>query len=158
MIPPTLAAVMQTYPNFIEGCDVSLVDLEWRQLGLKSEHSDIKDTTLFWKAQLSTLKSDGTPAYPNLTKLIGAALSLLHFNAAVEHIFSQLHLIKTEIRSCLSCPSLVSLLHTMQGLKRANISAHQLLLNAKLRFALKCVKSKTTAEESSTNVEKIFLE
>ena len=35
MISPTLAAVMQTYPKLIEGCDVSLVDLEWRQLGLK---------------------------------------------------------------------------------------------------------------------------
>ena len=40
MIPPTLEAVMQTYPKLIEGCDVSLVDLEWRQLGLKGEHSD----------------------------------------------------------------------------------------------------------------------
>ena len=143
----------------IEGCDVNLVDLVWRQLGLKGEHSDIKDTTLFWKAQLSTLKSYGNPAYPNLTKLIGAALSLPHSNAAVECIFSQLCLIKTDIRSsCLSCPSLVSLLHTKHGLKRANISAHQLLLNAKLRSALKCVKSNATAEESSTNKEKILQE
>ena len=62
MISPTLAAVMQTYPKLIEGCDESLVDLEWRQLGLKGEHNDIKDTTLFWKAQLSMLKSNGTPA------------------------------------------------------------------------------------------------
>ena len=111
---------MQTYPKLIESCDVSLVDLEWRQLGLKREHSDIKDTTLFWKTQLSALKSDCTPAYPNLTKLIGAALSLPHSNAAVERIFSQPHLIKTDIRNCLSCPSLVSLLHTKRELKRAN--------------------------------------
>ena len=33
MISSTLAAVIQTYPKLIEGCDVSLVDLEWRQLG-----------------------------------------------------------------------------------------------------------------------------
>ena len=158
MIPPTLATEMQTYPKLIESCDVSLVDLEWRQLGLKGEHSDIKDTTLFWKAQLSTLKSDGTPAYPNLTKLIGAALSLPHSNAAVERIFSELRLIKTDIRNCLSCPSLVSLIHTKHGLERANISAHQLLLNAKLRSALKCVKSNATAEKSATNVEKILQE
>ena len=123
---------------------------------MNGEHSDIKDTTLFWKAQLSTLKSDDSPAYPNLTKLIGAALSLPHFNAAVERIFSQLRLIKTDIRNCLSCPNLGSLLHTKHGLKRANISAHQLLLNAKLRSALKCVKSNATAEESATNVEKIL--
>ena len=120
---------------------------------LKGEHSDIEDTTLFWKAQLSMLKSDDTPAYPNLTKLIGAALSLPHSNAAVEHIFSQLRLIKTDIRNCLSCLSSVSLLHTKHG---ANISAHQLLLNAKLSYALKYVKSNATAEESATNVEKIF--
>ena len=123
---------------------------------VKDEHSNIKDTTLFWKAQLSTLKSDATPAYPNLTKLIEAALSLPHSNAAVEHISGQLCLIKTDIRSCLSCPSLVSSLHTKHGLKGPNMSAHQLLLNAKLCSALKCVKCNATAEKSATNVEKYY--
>ena len=90
--------------------------------------------------------------------MIGAALSLPHSNAAVERIFSQLSLIKTDIRNCLSCPSLESLLLIKHELKRANISAHQLLLNAKVRSALKCVKSNATAEESLTNVEKILQE
>ena len=36
--------------------------------------------------------------------------------------------------------------------------AYQLLLNAKPRSALKCVKSNATAEESATNVEKILQE
>ena len=84
MNSPTLAAVMQTYRKLIKSCYVSLVDLQWKQLWLKGEHSNIKDTTLFWKASDGT----GTPAYPNLTKLIGAALSLPHSNAAVERIFN----------------------------------------------------------------------
>ena len=86
--------------------------------------------------------------YLHLTKLIGAMLSLPHSNDAIEHKFCELRVFKTDIRNCLCCSSLVSLLQTKYGLKRANKSVYELELNEQLLSALNSIESNATSEES----------
>ena len=51
----------------------------------------------------------------NLSKVVGSASSLPHSNAYVERIFSQLKLIKTDIRNPLKEQTLVSVLHSLKA-------------------------------------------
>ena len=64
------------------------------------------------------LASDHELARPNLVKVV---LSLPFSNAAVERVFSQLKLIKTDHRSCLKQESLLALLSTKIILLKSNI-------------------------------------
>ena len=137
LCPPSLSNVMDTYPYLVSDCNRSMVDLKWRRLGMRGDHSNIDNVADFWKLQLSKTDSDGTPTYPNLAKLVGSLLSLPHSNAAVEQIFSQLQLIKTDLRNSMTSATLVSLLHTKYGLKKAGVSAHDLQLNADLLSTIK---------------------
>lgn len=90
---------------------------------------------------------NGEPKYPNLMKVVGCVMSLPHSNAAVERVFSQLNLIKTDLRNSLKPCSLVSLLHIKNGLKRVGISAHELTMDSDLRKVLKQVKSNATESQ-----------
>jgi hypothetical protein len=62
----------------------------------------------------------GEPAFPNLIKLVKTVLSLPYSNAAVERVFSQLKLIKTDHRASLKRESLLALLTTKMTLLKSN--------------------------------------
>ncbi|KAK3879936.1 hypothetical protein Pcinc_015530 [Petrolisthes cinctipes] len=123
-------------------CDRKSYDLEWRQVILDGCFEEEQDAAQFWKKQLSLKKEHGTgqPKFPNLCKIVGCALALPHSNAAVERIFSQLKLIKTETRNSFKTTSLVSLLHVKNALRKDGISVHQLPWNDNLRRALEHIE------------------
>ena len=89
-------------------------------------------------------------------KIIGSTLTLPHSNAAVERIFSQVRLIKTDLRNSLKPCSLVSLLHLKNGLSRAGISAHELTLDIHLKDALNQVVSDATEEECQQKLAALY--
>lgn len=111
--PSSLREVFQSFPFMKEMCDCDQADLERRKLGVDTQRecSTNQDIVEFWKEHLSRKKINGQPKYPNLMKIIGSTLTLPHSNAAVERIFSQVGLIKTDLRNSLKPCSLVSLLH-----------------------------------------------
>lgn len=65
--------------------------------------------------------STGAPRFPSLSKVLCILLSFPFSNAAVERIFSQLKLIKTEHRTALKHESLVGLLTTKLALSQKGI-------------------------------------
>ena len=68
----------------------------------------------------------GEHKYPNLIKFF-ATLSSLHFsNAAVERVFSQLKLVKTDHRNSLKSMSFVLLLQSKLSLKNQGINSASL--------------------------------
>lgn len=101
----------------------------------------------FWKQQLSLRDDDGNQKYPNQSKVVGCALALPHSNAAVERVFGQVSLIKTDLRNSLKTASLVSLLHVKNGLHTAGISAHQIQMDDKLKKALSNIDYDATDTE-----------
>ena len=135
--PKSLREVFLAFPYMSDVCDCENADLEWRKLALDGHFRDVSDVSEFWKKQFSLKKLNGDQKYPNLSKVVGCALSLPHSNAAVERIFSQVRLIKTDMRNSLKSTSLVSLLHVKHGLHTAGISAHQICMDDKLKDALK---------------------
>lgn len=145
--PNSLREVFLAFPYMSEVCDCENADLEWRRLALDGLFSDVKDVSEFWKRQLSLKSINGDQKYPNLSKVVGCALALPHSNAAVERIFSQLRLIKSDMRNSMKSTSLVSLLHVKTGLHTVGISAHQLCMDDKLKKALKDVDSDATDAE-----------
>lgn len=149
MKPRSLREVFKAFPYLQTICNCEYADLEWRNLGIDTEVGSFgeNDVVEFWKSQLGKKKMNGEPKYPNLMKVVGCVMSLPHSNAAVERVFSQLNLIKTDLRNSLKPCSLVSLLHIKNGLKRVGISAHELTMDSDLRKVLKQVKSNATESQ-----------
>lgn len=158
MKPNSLREVFQAFPFLNEMCDRKSSDLEWRQIALDGRFEEEQDAAQFWKKQLSLKKEHGTdqPKFPNLCKIVGCALALPHSNAAVEHIFSQLKLIKTETRNSFKTTSLVSLLHVKNALRKDGISAHQLPWDDNLRRALEHIESNATDEQCQNILREKF--
>ncbi|KAJ2943633.1 hypothetical protein O0L34_g4456 [Tuta absoluta] len=114
----SLVHVALHFPNLIATNDVQDLDLEWRHLrnnlALHPEGTN-EDMERYWSKILQQVKpSDGTPLYPELSRLISDLLCLPHSSAAVERIFSSINLIKTKQRNRLETSSIEGLLHTKQ--------------------------------------------
>lgn len=145
--PASLRNVFSAFPVLNDVCDREKADLEWRQLGLDGSFKDVEEAAEFWKKQLSQRNMNDQPMYPNLSRVVGYCLTLPNSNAAVERVFSQVRLIKTNIRNSLKSTSLVSLLHIKNGLKQAGVSAPELIMDERLSSALKDIKTEATDEE-----------
>lgn len=154
--PNSLREVFEAYPYMNDICDKESADLEWRKLGLEGLYREEKDVSEFWKQQLSLKDVSGDQKYPNLSKVVGCALALPHSNAAVERVFSQVSLIKTDLRNSLKTTSLVSLLHVKNGLHTAGISAHQLKMDGNLKEALSNIDHDATDAECQNILRERF--
>ncbi|CAH1379253.1 unnamed protein product [Tenebrio molitor] len=83
------------FPNLTD-IDVDLINQEWQLLSetdlLTKDCDDISD---FW-AKVAIIKNElGNLMLPNLLIIVKYILSLPHYSAAAERVFSQLSLIKT---------------------------------------------------------------
>ncbi|KAK3880082.1 hypothetical protein Pcinc_015399 [Petrolisthes cinctipes] len=84
---------------------------EWRSLAFHEDSlSTSSNPTEFWCSVQKLKSSDGTFLFPNLAKFMLCLLVLPHSSAAVERIFSQVKLIKTDIRNKLNTESINGLL------------------------------------------------
>ena len=89
----------------------------------------------------------GDPKYPNLIKFFTTLSSLPFSNAAVERVFSQLKLVKTDHRNSLKSMSLVSLLQSKLSLKNQGVTAASLQPNKELLKQARDAKSDATDEQ-----------
>ncbi|XP_068250343.1 zinc finger protein 862-like [Palaemon carinicauda] len=154
--PSSLRNVFKSFPVLNDLFDKEEVDLEWRHLALHGGMMNGEDAAEFWKQQLSVKKINGQMKYPNLSKVVGYCLALPNSNAAVERLFSHVRLIKTDVRNSLKSSSLNSLLHVKNGLKIAGISAHELILDDRLKYAMSGVKSDATDDECKNILKEKF--
>lgn len=107
----SLVPLFKKFPQLIEESDYDVCNDEWRSLTFHEDAlSASSNPTEFWCSVLKLKTSDGAPVFPNLAELMLKLLVLPHSSAAVERIFSQVQLIKTDLRNRLNTESINGLL------------------------------------------------
>ena len=106
--------------------DVKKLDTEWRQHTFEKKVNPDLHWDEFWLAVRDAKTPTGEARYPVLITLVSILASLPFANAAVERIFNQLKLVKTDDGNSLKTSSLVSLLQSKMSLKNGHWSAASL--------------------------------
>ena len=119
---PSLRGLYNKMPILNEVADIQKVDQEWRSHSMNPKLNEGLTPEEYWQVVFTEKRSasDHELARPNLVKVVKVLLSLPFSNAAVERVFSQLKLIKTDHRSCLKQESLLALLSTKMMLLKFN--------------------------------------
>ena len=156
--PNSLRQVFKAMP-FLDGmCSLEMADIEWRQVALEGKFENVQNALEFWQKTFNQDNLNFEKPYPNLSKVVGCALSLPHSNASVERVFSHLRRIKTDLRNSMKGESLVSLLHTKYGLKAMGVPGEKLFVDDELKKLIKNVKSNATDEECKDILMKKYKE
>lgn len=134
-------------PCLKEVLDTSKLDLEWRLQALDEKLNANLPWDEYWLAVRDAQTPMREPKYPNLIKFFAILSSLPVSNAAVERMFSQLKLVKTNHRNSLKSMSLVSLLQSKLNLKNQRVTAASLQPGKELLKLARDAKSDATEEE-----------
>ena len=110
--PVSLLQVYRQLPQLKDVADLEEADNEWWQHALCPNLNGGMSFLEYWTVVFKEKIQVGAKIYPNLTKLVATVLPLPFSNAAVEHVFSQLKLIKSDHRASLKQESLLTLLST----------------------------------------------
>lgn len=107
----SLVPLFKKFPQLVEEADYDEWNDEWRSLPYhRNSLSDSQNPSEFWCSVKKIKSSDGTPMFQNIANFMMNLLVLPHSSAAVERIFSQVKLIKTDIRNRLNTESINGLL------------------------------------------------
>lgn len=110
----TVMPLCVAFPNIIDEQNFQTIDNEFRTFRNEEDLNFDQNPESFWISLKKIIKGDGTPAYPNLIKLMVTLCSLPHSSATCERIFSQVNLNKTKVRNKLNFATLSGLLRTKQ--------------------------------------------
>ena len=109
---PSLNPIYKEMPPLERFAELQKADQEWREHALGPNLSEEKTSEEYWQVVFKEKDAAGKLRYPNLVRVIKVLLSLPFSNAAVERVFSQLKLIKSDHRAALKQESLLALLTT----------------------------------------------
>lgn len=115
----TISHIALLFPNLIEEEEIQDLDNEWRLLRNFPMEDVSDDVILFWKDIGQVKIGDDSPKFPILVRFVFQLLTLPHSSAAVERIFSQINLTKTQFRNKLKTKTVEGILHT-KSLIRSN--------------------------------------
>ena len=118
LLVPSLSTVYQQLPYLQEIADLSDVDREWRQHAMSPNLHEKMTSHLYWQTVFKEKNPVGLQTHPNLCKVVAVLFSLPFSNAAVERVFSQLKLIKSDHRASLKQESLLGLVTTKISFQR----------------------------------------
>ena len=114
---PSLSSLYKEMPHLERVAILQDVYREWRDHALDPNLNDQQTPEEYWQVVFKAKGPNGKiPRYPNLVKVVKVLLSLPFSNAAVEGLFGQLKLIKSDQRASLKQESLVALLSTKLNL------------------------------------------
>lgn len=142
--PSSLANICEKLPYLKNVIDINRLDMEWRQHAFEEKANADVHWDEYWLAVRDAKTPTGEPRYPALISFVGILSSLPFANAAVERVFSQLKLVKTDHRNLLKSTSLVSLLQSKMGMKNRHVSAASLKLNKEMLQLAANMKSNAT--------------
>lgn len=117
---PTLLPLMQLFPNLVKETNFQDIDGEWRQLRNLEIDMDKTDFEKFWAYVFQIKDATNELMFPHLKNFLSALIALPHGSAVVERLFSQLNLIKTKTRNCLSVETVDSIMAAKQLLADIN--------------------------------------
>lgn len=118
---PSIVPLAQHFPNIIRDSEIQTLDNEWRLLRnttIGLDHS--ASIEHFWVTVKNKCFGDNSPMFLNLSNFVLNLLCLPHSSANVERLFSQVNLLKTDLRNKLSTSSIIGLLHSKSFLSRSN--------------------------------------
>lgn len=113
--------VHRSFSAFIPTNSISSLESEYRLLQTKVDNlaEGTQSITQFWVSVKNAKNVADNPTFPLMTELARSLLSLpVSSNAAVERVFSQVTLTKTDLRNRMSNETLEALLHVKFGLAR----------------------------------------
>ena len=117
---PSLSDLYSHMPILHEVADLQKVDQEWREHSMNPKLNEDLTAEEYWAIVFREKRFQNELARPNLVKVLKVLLSLPFSNAAVERVFSQLKLIKTDQRASLKQESLLALLTTKMTLLKSD--------------------------------------
>lgn len=95
----SLGPMASQFPILFKGIDLDIVDKEWRRLNCMEFEKDECQVMEYWYKVMTLKKGDGSIMFPALTMLMTHIMTLSHFSASVERIFSMVNTIKTKDRN-----------------------------------------------------------
>ncbi|CAB3981994.1 Hypothetical predicted protein [Paramuricea clavata] len=146
IMPRSLWRISQKLPYLGDFLDVKKLDVEWRQQAFEENASPDLQWDDYWKMVRDSQTASGEAKYPNL---MGILASLPFSNCAVEHVFSQLKLVKTDHRSRLKSTSLISLLRSKMAMKNGHYCAASLKPSKRILELASAMKLNATDEEET---------
>ena len=147
--PPSLVQVFKQIPGLKDVADLRQTDKEWWEHAMSPNLSEEMCCEEYWKAVFNEKNQGQEKVYPNLTKVVSTALSLPFSNAAVERVFSQLKLVKSDHRASLKEESLLALLSTKYSfLKKGKRQAILMEPSSEMLNLHKRMKSNADDEET----------
>lgn len=108
------------FPNIVNPNEIQDLDNEWRMLRSYPLNDFDNDILLFWKKIALVKIGDDSLKFPGLVRFVFQILCLPHSSAAVERIFSQINLIKTQLRNKLKVKTIEGILYTKSLLRDKN--------------------------------------
>lgn len=136
---PSIAQAVELFEILVT--DVEVLNTEWRQLQdiefLKQFENASFDE--FWLEVFKMKNELNDEMFPNLNKLVKGLMCLPHTSASVERIFSQLNLIKTDIRNRLdikTCNSIILSKQLMNDKSCYTWEPSSTLLKKKVSYSL----------------------
>lgn len=109
------------FPNLVPENEIQRLDNEWRQLRndeLLASYEEKDSIVAFWVNVSLRKYADDSEMYPVLSKFSINLLTLPHSSANVERQFSQINLLKTKQRNCLSTSTIVGLMHSKEYINK----------------------------------------
>ena len=155
--PSSLGTITNLLPYLTDILNIKQLDMEWRQHALEEGINPDLHWDEYWLIVRDSKTPTGEARYPCLMRFVGILSSLPFANVAVERIFSQLKLVKTDNRNSLKSSTLVSLLQSKISMKNGHWCAASLQPNKRiLQLASKCKSSAT--DEEVKELRKDFLQ
>ena len=107
----SLVPLFSKFPQLITEEDYDECNDEWRNLPFHfDKFKELSNPVKFWYEVAKLKQADGQSLFPKLSQLMLNLLVLPHSSAAVERIFSQVNLIKTDTRNRLNTESVNGLI------------------------------------------------
>lgn len=128
---PDLTDIATYFGNF----NITDLAFEWRILPSMFNDSDKNilgtlEIDESWKRIFEIKNFNGNPMFPNLDKLVTAALSLPHSNAEAERIFSIVTDVKNKKRNQISTKNLSAICKIRSNFEATNINCHTFQVDA----------------------------
>lgn len=102
--------LLSKFPQLVQESEYDQYNDEWRHLSFQGELCNSDNPTEFWCSVRKMKCSDGTPIFPKISQFMLDLMVLPHSSAAVERIFSQVKLVKTDVRNRLNTQSVNGIL------------------------------------------------
>lgn len=150
-LKPVKNDILDLAKLFVDDAEIlTRIDFQWRKLHTL-QWTQTSDTIGLWAEIASYRDATGENPFKELSDLALTILSLPHSNADVERVFSQMGIVKSNMRNRLAIKSLNAVLTIKYGLRRHGKSCHDYKLPESVLRKIGSVEAYQTSSQPSTS-------